>query len=181
MFDDWFAGDNSIGAGVSEEDINWDQTPEERAEQEFLGQSILESSLEGQRQEELGRGIVQESIGRSLVDEFVNGSRQVEPWLRSLDATLGATSRSITQVDRLLGRTSQVVAPSGIPRELQQRDRITPVLNSVRRYLTVTPPSGNTSLGTRRTSQFSATFDGGDYVTIGVVALGAFLLYRALK
>ena len=182
LFDDWFTADNSIGGPVTEDYINWDQTPEEASEQEMLGRSILQESIQGQQQESLGRGIVQESLGRNLVDGFLNGSTQVEPWLRSIDATLGTAGRTVNQVERLLGPTNRNTTPGGVPREMSQSDRINPILSSVRRYLTVSPPSGNVTLGNpRQVSTFSASFDGWDYATLGMVAVGGFLLYRALK
>ena len=118
FWDDWFSSDNSVGTTEPFDDgLNlhfWTGR-----EQEDIGARIVRETQEGIRQEELGRGIVQESIGKNLVDSFLAGQTQVEPWLRTLDGTLGTAAKTISQVDRLLGRTQTLVSPGGVARELQ--------------------------------------------------------------
>lgn len=185
MFDDWFASDNSIGAatdGGFDSGLNLDYWTGQ--EQERLGQSIVDDALSGWQQEELGRGIVQDSLGKNLVDSFLSGQTQVEPWLRTLDGTLGTAAKTISQVDRLLGRTQTLVSPGGLAREIQQSARAQPILDTVRKYVNVFPPAGATLSSPARprsAATFTGTIGSMDYLTIGGVALGAFLLYKLVR
>jgi hypothetical protein len=183
FWDDWFSSDNSVGASAGGDDFGLGGlTGWSGREQEQLGQGIVDQAIAGWNQEELGRGIVQESIGQNLVDSFLAGTTQVEPWLRTLDGTLGTAARTIGQVDRLLGRTQTLVSPGGLAREIQQSARAQPILDTVRRYVNVYPPA-NATLGSpaRPAATFTGTVGSMDYLTIGGMALGAFLLYKLVR